>query len=349
MQPFVIYALPRSRTYWLSRFLSYGDWTCGHDEIRHVRGLEDVNLWFKQPNIGTIETAAAPFWRLLEPLNLKTVIIRRPIDDVVGSLLKTGLPFDVNGLTKLIKRLDQKLDQIEARVSGVLSVKYADLADETTCQRLFECCLPYQHDHRWWSALAAVNLQINLAALMRYYQAYKGPLDKAAQIARHRMLSTLGQRPVRDLDDVTFQTETFDTFFRDGQRLFSEHLVQVDEAPDAFTGKNIPLMRALDDAKCLQVMTARCNGRMVGYLMSVISPSLESEKITTAVQTTFFASPDFPGTGIKLQRSSIAALRDRGATEIVWRAGTRGSGPRMAPLYKRLGAVNTGQLYLLSL
>ncbi len=30
MRPFVVFGLPRSRTAWLSRFLTYGDWVCGH-------------------------------------------------------------------------------------------------------------------------------------------------------------------------------------------------------------------------------------------------------------------------------------------------------------------------------
>ena len=40
--PFVVLSLPRSRSYWLSRYLSYGGWHCGHEEIRHARTLSDV-------------------------------------------------------------------------------------------------------------------------------------------------------------------------------------------------------------------------------------------------------------------------------------------------------------------
>lgn len=36
---FVVFSMPRSRSAWLARFLSYGDWHCGHDEIRHFRSL----------------------------------------------------------------------------------------------------------------------------------------------------------------------------------------------------------------------------------------------------------------------------------------------------------------------
>ena len=66
--PFVVYALPRSRTFWLSRFLCYAEWNCGHDEIRHARSLDDVRAWFSQSYTGTVETAAAPWWRLIQRL-----------------------------------------------------------------------------------------------------------------------------------------------------------------------------------------------------------------------------------------------------------------------------------------
>ena len=29
---FIVFAMPRSRSYWLSRFLSYEGWHCGHEE-----------------------------------------------------------------------------------------------------------------------------------------------------------------------------------------------------------------------------------------------------------------------------------------------------------------------------
>ena len=56
--PFVVLSLPRSRSYWLSRYLSYGGWHCGHEEIRHARTLSDVRAWLARP---------APAQRKLRP------------------------------------------------------------------------------------------------------------------------------------------------------------------------------------------------------------------------------------------------------------------------------------------
>lgn len=311
-----------------------------------MRGLDDVKAWLGQPNTGTVETAAAPWWRLVR--DVRTVVIRRPVADVVSSLLRLGVPFDRVQLVAAMGRFDRKLDQIERRVPGVLAVRYSDLTDEATCARIFEFCLPYQHDAAWWRALSPLNLQVNFPALMRYQRAYEKSLIKLGAIAKQAILADMARNPVA-MPGVTFQQEPFETFYQDGKALFAEHLCQVGEVPEAHMGKNLPLMRELERLGCLQITTARSNGRMFGYLMAVLSPSLESADIVTAAHTTFYASKDVPGLGLKLQRASVAALREKNVNEVILRAGTRGAGPRMATLYRRMGAVDSGQVYALAL
>ncbi len=345
MTPFIIYALPRSRTFWVSRFLSYGDWNCGHDELRHARGLEDVRSWLSQECTGTVETAGAPWWRLARRYrpDLRTIVIRRPVRDVVESLVRLGLDTTIE---PLMVKLDRKLDQIERRVPGVLSISYAELATEAGCARLFEHCLPYAHKPDWWGAFASLNLQVSMAALIRYSAAYQTQLDKVAKIAKQQCIAGMA-RPVKDLEGVSIQQESFETVHRDGRHLFRDHCISVGETPDSWEGKNIPLMRELDRRHAIQFMTARSNGRMFGYLMAILSPSLESPHIMTAVHTLFFAAPGFFGLGMKMQRASIAALKEKGIHEVYFRAGPRGSGPKMGPLYQRLGAEDFGHLYKL--
>src|SRR4029079_9933596 len=124
--PFVIFSMPRSRSFWLSRFLSYGPWQCGHDEARHCRSLDDVTSWLSQPFTGTVETAAAPFWRLL-PEGGRVVTLRRPVDDVLGSTRRTGMEFDDAPMTAMLRDTERKLNQIEARLPNVLAVTFANL------------------------------------------------------------------------------------------------------------------------------------------------------------------------------------------------------------------------------
>lgn len=346
---FLVLSLPRSRSFWLSRFLTYGEWACGHEELRHMRSLDDVTAWFSQGCTGTAETAAAPFWRLIGE-NVRIVTVRRPVKQVVDSLMNLpGLVFDRARLEAAMRRHDRKLDQLEARIPGLLSVTFDELNDEETCRRVFEHCLPYVHDHEHWARLAPLNQQCNMLALMRYQAAYAPTMEKLGKIAKHQMLSRLAVREPVTANGMTIQTEDFETWLRDAPALFDEHLVGVGEAPEDWAKKNIPLMRTLYDAGCMQIMTGRSNGRMFGYLMTFITPSMTSKSVTTATNATFYASPDAPGLGLKLQRASLKALKERGADEVFYECGARGSGPRLSTMYRRLGAQEHGQVYRLQL
>ena len=347
---FVVFGMPRSRTRWLSAFLQYGPWSVGHDELRHCRSLDDVRSWFAQPHTGTVETAAAPFWRLLERVapGARVVTLRRPVPAVAASLARAGAVFDEPVMLRLLERIERKLDQIERRLPNVLALTYDDLADEAHCALVFEHCLQMPHDHDWWQRVAPLNLQISLPHLMRYWDAYRPQLDKLAKQARHRIVADMRAAP-RDFDGVTFQTEPFRQFYADAQPLFAEHLVQTEQSPDAHIHKNLPLLAALDDAGALQCLTARIQQRMVGYLMTVIGPSLDERERVAGFHTIFFASPDVRGLGMRLQRAALDELRERGVHEVQMRAGHRGAGPRLGTFDRRLGAEEFGQLYRLEL
>lgn len=349
--PFVVFALPRSRTAWLARFLTYGPWECAHDEVRHCRSLDDVKAWLGQPCVGSVETACAPFWRLLPALrpDAHVVVVRRPVDEVVDSLMRLRLGcFEPASLTAAMRRLDRKLEQIERRVPGVLSVAYADLEQEAMCARVFEHCLGLSHDPAWWAAASSVNIQIDMAHCLRYFWAHAPQLTKLAKTAKHRTIAMM--TPTRGEEDgIVFRLEPFRQFYHDAQSLFAEHLVQTEQSPDDHARKNISLLECLDDLGILHVLTARQNGRMFGYLMSVVAPSLDSPDIVQAEHTIFFASPAIRGLGMRLQRAALDALRARGVNHVIMRAGHRGSGPRLGSFYRRLGAEEFGQLYRLEL
>lgn len=315
-----------------------------------MRGVDDIKAWLSMERAGTAETAAAPFWRTLRRIAPQTrvVVVRRPMGEVIGSLMRLGIAFDMAVLEPVLIRLDAKLDQIAARWPGALSVQYEDLTQEATCAAVFEHCLPFKHDPAWWRMLAPLNLQINMPALVRYAAAYAPQIEKLTAQLKQQTIAGMGR--TKDIDGVTFQQEPFETFYHDARACFEEHLVQTGQAPDDHTRKNLPLLRALDGIGALQIITARSrNGLMHGYLMSIVSPSLDSPDIIEGTHTIFFASPDVRGLGLKLQREALSALRARGVNEVVMRVGVRGSGPRLGSLYRRLGAEPFGQIYRLKL
>lgn len=350
MPGFIVLAGPKSRTKWISAFLSYKDWHCGHDEIQHCRSLADVQTWFTQPNTGSVETSVAPFWRLLlryQP-DIRIVTIRRPALDVLASVIRTVPGCDVLTIERVLRTADRKLDQIEARIPGVLSVDYADLATEVTCARVFEHCLPYRHDPEWWSKWDAQHISGNLPAQIRYARAYLPQLQKLAREAKHRILANMTKN-TEPPDGFVYRDEPFDQWYRDAVPLFREHMASTGQDIDDYTRKNLPLLRRLDQAGAMQIITGRSNGRMFGYLMSILSPSVDDPNALMANHLPVFASPDCPGLGMKLQRASIEALRRKGVTEVFGKAGVRGSGPRLGAAFRRLGFEDAGHLYRLEL
>lgn len=346
---FLVLGLPRSRTAWLSRFLTYGEHICGHEELRHLRTVDDIKSWLTMPKTGSAETTAAPFWRMMSRLapDVRVVVVRRPVDDVVESLAAFG--FDLAVIEPLMRKLDAKLSQIVKRVPGVLEVSFDDLNTEETCKAVFEHCLPYPFDRAHWQKLASENVQCDMREMVRYAAAFRPQLNKLAAVAKHGELVELASRRPVEPSGITFQTEDCETWKRDGKRLFESHCVVVGEDPNEWDSKNWQLFQALEKVGALQITTARSNGRMFGYLMTIIAPSLVSDKTTSASHTTFYADPCFPGLGMKLQREALAMLKDRGVDEVVWEAGKRGSGPRLGAMYRRLGAAEHGETYRLQL
>jgi hypothetical protein len=349
---FIVLGLPRSRTAWLSRFLTYGDHVCGHEELRHCRSLGDVEQWFSQSCIGTSETSAAPFWRLFERFapDARIVIVRRPVADVVESVVRLpSFSVDREALTKAMVQLDRKLDQVAARCKNVLSVSFAELHDEQVCRSVFEHCLPYDYDPRQFAFWSPINIQIDMRAIARYVAAYRPALEKLTAVAKRHILTSMAVREPVAPAGVVLQIESFDDWLTDATDLIDDHLMVVGETPGDWRGKNLGLMRDLANIGAMQIITARSNGRMFGYLMTILGPSMTRPGVTIGSQGTFYADPTMPGLGLKLQRASIAALKARNVDHVFMQDGVRGSGGRINAIYRRIGAEIDGQAYRLQL
>jgi hypothetical protein len=313
-----------------------------------MRGVDDLKSWLSQDYTGSVETAAAPFWRLPVKVwpSAKIVTIRRDPREVVASVMQQGIGHDPDKLAENIMRLDRALDRIERRMPEVLSIPYRRL--DASCLKLCEYIgKPYDVLH--WRRMIATHVPGSLLQDTRYVLAHKAQLERLAKMARQRIISGLRSDTVAS-DGVTFQQEPFDDVLRDGHELFREHYTHVGQSPDTIDEKlNLPLMRAVYERGCMQLTTARLNGRMFGYLITVFGPKMEYLGETEALNTAFYVSPDMPGIGLRLLRSSADALMQRGIDTLYMRAGIVGSGPKMGALFRRMGAYSYGEMYRLDL
>lgn len=352
--PFVVFALPRSRTFWLSRLLTHGGWTCWHDHAPFLRSVDDVKSWLRLPRHGAVETTAVLWWRLARHYrpDLKIAVIRRDPKEVTESLMAFGM-FDRTKIDALLARYSRGLD-IAERAPGCLTVAYEDLGDEATCAHLVEHCTGAAMDGVWWAALSAQNLQSNLPGQVAYMQANApqiGAMARAATKAQRYECLPRESAPVSDPDGVVIREESLESFWRDGQELMAQHCEAIGKPRDHFRRMNHALWDAVCRGGAAQIMIARLNGRVMGYLTSIIVPSLDDIGQLIATQISIFVSPDASDMrlGMRMQRAAIDRARRRGATKMYMRAGTHASGRRLGTLYRRLGAVDAGQFYELDL
>lgn len=360
MVPFIVYGLPRSRTNWLSWFLSYHGWRCYHDQGIHMRTLDDLRSACRMDYTGWADTGAALYWRVVQAYrpDAKVLVVRRPRDQVFDSLLRLeaagAMTLDHARLRRLLAYEDHQLDLIEAQ-AGVLSVTFDDLAREETCAAVFEHCLPFPHDHAWWEQFAPMNLQCDMAAMTRYAAANRKQIDRfavqmRAELRRLRYVGKITGRPLpvagEPADDVRVYVGTVDEFLADGAWLVEEHVSEIGSPDGEVLDINYPLMRELEKAGLHVGMVARRGNAIVGYACFVISPSLNNGAVLQGHQSTSFVTKSARGVGPKLIKAGIDELKRHGVSEVFLRAGFRGSGTKYGALAKRLGGQDYGQIYM---
>ncbi len=158
-----------------------------------MRSMADVRELFSTPNIGTAETGTAYGRCLLKWLvpNLREVVILRPVDEVMASLIavseRDGFEFDVPRLRKIMERGHRCLLRI-AKDPNVLVVNFDDLEQEETCTRIFEFCLPYKFDKEWWESYKGKNIQLNFPLLMLYRIQNRSAIDGFKNLCKRELL-----------------------------------------------------------------------------------------------------------------------------------------------------------------
>lgn len=159
--PFIVFSLPRSRSAWMTHFLSYPPFQCGHDMATYCESVSDFLGMFASGMVGTCETGAVEAWRVIraEMPECKFVVVRRPLPDVLASFARHGLSPDE---AQLIQRAN--LLESVASLAGTLVLDYSELDGYLGCRRLFEFCLGLPFDWAWWEFYSQYNIQVDLRA-----------------------------------------------------------------------------------------------------------------------------------------------------------------------------------------
>lgn len=142
------------------------------------------------------------------------------------------------------------------------------------------------------------------------------------------------------MSELVLRTERWGTFWPEAEPLFAIHRSEVGDSSPAPLRVDWRLAEQLDLAGALLIQTARSEGLLAGYCIWYISPSLESAGLLVGSQGPWFVLPEHR-TGraaVRLLKESLGALRARGVLQALPHHWMGGAGPRLGPLFERLGA-----------
>lgn len=332
--PFHIDGLPRSRTRWLSEWLSQGTGLVAHDlaisadDVQHYVSA----LWQR---LGSVETGAMCAHRLIRHAfpGMKFVTIRRDIEDVERSLH----PFGVEMHDELVLR-NKYLDEME--VHGALRIDYVSLNSVKVCADLWEYLLNRPFDFDWWRKTADRNIQIDMGARLDLMVGRRRAIaDLKAEVER----LTFNLHTARSPLFFRVGMETWDTFWPEAKPLGERHNREVNdgEQPAAPYELDTVLTRAACDSGALRIVSARVNGRLVGYWFWTLGPDPEAGGLLQAIQGPLYVDPGYAGFlfASRMWRFSKPWLRSLGVKKIDFHHQLHGRGAEMGAWFRRLGAV----------
>jgi hypothetical protein len=120
---FIILSLPRSRTAWLSLYLTLAGLPCEHELIGTSDSFEAAIAKIKSKGIGSCDTSQ--IFRLKElkdQLDPRILIIKRNVNDVIDSLSKIG----ITGIDEFIIKQAQLIEEA-SQDKEALTIKYEDI------------------------------------------------------------------------------------------------------------------------------------------------------------------------------------------------------------------------------
>lgn len=144
---------------------------------------------------------------------------------------------------------------------------------------------------------------------------------------------------------LTFQLESWSDYYRDCQALWVEHYDEIAVQKDRMEMKpDVAGYMALEAAGRLQILTVRDDGRMVGYLLTVIRPHLHYANVLSGFEDAYFLSKTHRRgmTGVKLIREGIRYMRAVGVQKAFFM--TKAS-LDMGRIFERLGFTKSDIVY----
>lgn len=137
--PFLIMALPRSRTSWCAAFFNGAGVSCQHDGIRYsetVAGLISDLRQSTKPHAGDSDSGLLFHWKDVHRAGVPTLFIHRPFGEVAESLRRLNLDDSVPVL------FDTYQDARGIKSRYIMHVPFDGLDDEDTMRVVWKHLCP---------------------------------------------------------------------------------------------------------------------------------------------------------------------------------------------------------------
>jgi len=186
--PFVIFALPRSRTAWLSHWLSYVHdgrrvRSVGHDAFSKCASVEECEILFNREDNrldGTVETGAAFAYKLIAARipRARLLVVQRDPVECLKSLMVKGIRPEAEDWSRRVQ------DLWAVSAAGVRTVSYQDLDLESCARWVWDYCLGIPWDNQWWAQWQSTNVQIDLRRRMAELEMNRENIERLKQEVR---------------------------------------------------------------------------------------------------------------------------------------------------------------------
>lgn len=144
---------------------------------------------------------------------------------------------------------------------------------------------------------------------------------------------------------ITYQVEAWSDCSEEMSRLWKAHWEEVAMNKDTIPLEpNMEMYGWLESTGQMHVLTARSDGRIVGYHVSIVRPHLHYKSSLSSFTDMYYVSPDHRKgmVGVRLFKEAEKTLRARGVQKMF--TGTKLS-LDMGRIFERLGWVETERLY----
>ena len=336
--PFVIFALPRSRTAWLAHWLAHVSGArVGHDLAIDANTIDHWLEAVARTYRGTCETGAVEIWPILRRSvpNCRIITIHRPLKDVCASLAAAGYTPPLETLTRRYAALERLAEE-----DGVLSVPFGALVDPKWCAMVQEYALGQPFNWSAWREADEINIQVEYSTRIQRLAERRPALDKlkaelAERLAEHKPFISVGEEPWASVAE-------------DVERMGVSHHAEATEAIAGDYRLDQKTLLDLAAASLWRVFVARIDGVFAGYCCWMKETNLEEAAPPTMNHGPFYASPCFARhrLGVKLLNVSRAVLEAEGYKILRLHHTTRGRGAKAGALYEQLGAVEYQREYI---